>query len=171
MNRAVFLDRDGIVNKAIVKDGKPYPPKDVNQIHFIKYFQNVMNRLKKEGFKVFVFTNQPDVARGTQTKEQVEKINNYIFKKLPIDKIYCCYHDDKDNCECRKPKPGMILQAAKEFDIDLKKSWVIGDRSKDIEAGIAAGCKTIFVDYGYKEKLNCKPSVVIKYIEGEFYES
>lgn len=151
MKKAVFFDRDGIINEAIIKNGKPYSPKNLDEFKFVKGIGSLIWNLTKKRFFIFVITNQPDVARGTQTKKEIKKIHNKIKDDLFVDKIYTCFHDDKDNCKCRKPKSGMILKSAKEFNIDLKNSWVIGDRLKDVLAGINAGCKTIFVDYGYEE--------------------
>lgn len=160
-NKAVFFDRDGIINKAIVKNGKPYSPKNLDEFEFTNGILDCFFLFPK--YHLFIITNQPDVARKKQSKKNIEEINNYICEKLPITRVYCCYHDDKDDCDCRKPKPGMILQAAELFKIDLKKSWVIGDRDKDIEAGISAGCKTIFVDYNYdNDCLKCEPDYIVK---------
>jgi len=108
--------------------------------------------LHDEGYLLIVVTNQPDVARGTQTREVVESINQFLLDNLPIEKVYTCYHDNADGCDCRKPKPGLLLQAAREYDIDLNSSYMVGDRWSDIEAGNASGCKTIYIHYGYEEK-------------------
>jgi D-glycero-D-manno-heptose 1,7-bisphosphate phosphatase len=97
-------------------------------------------------------TNQPDVARGTTSREAVEEINKHLALHLVIDEFYSCFHDSDDNCDCRKPKPGSLLAAAKKHSIDLGASYMVGDRWRDIEAGKQAGCKTIFIDYGYTEK-------------------
>jgi D-glycero-D-manno-heptose 1,7-bisphosphate phosphatase len=151
MNRAVFLDRDGVINKAVIKNGKPYPPKNLDTLELIDNVKDLLHLLKKEGFKLIVVTNQPDVARKKISKRTVDLINNYLLNLLPIDNIETCFHDDSDNCICRKPLPGLILSSAKRYNIDLKKSYLIGDRWKDIAAGKAANCKTIFIDYNYDE--------------------
>ena len=96
-------------------------------------------------------TNQPDVARGTQTREIVEQINAFLLDRLPIEEIFVCYHDNHDQCDCRKPKPGLIIAAAQKYKIDLNNSFMIGDRWTDVEAGRRAGCKTFFIDYEYNE--------------------
>jgi D-glycero-D-manno-heptose 1,7-bisphosphate phosphatase len=160
--KAVFLDRDGVINKVVVRGNKPYPPSDLKEFEFTDNIKETLEKLKKEGFYLLIFSNQPDVARGKISIKDVELINEYILKNLPIDRIYCCYHDDADNCECRKPKTGMIMQARRDYNLDLKKCFVVGDRWRDIEAGKNAGCKTIFVDYGYDEGLKSKPDFVVK---------
>ena len=152
MNRAVFLDRDGVINRAIVREGKPYPPKDLTELEVLPGVPEALAALKKAEYKLIVVTNQPDVARGTVKKEVVESINNQLNSTLPLDEFRTCYHDDHEACECRKPAPGALLAAASEHDIDLERSYMIGDRWRDIEAGQRAGCKTVFIDYGYSEK-------------------
>jgi D-glycero-D-manno-heptose 1,7-bisphosphate phosphatase len=149
--RAVFLDRDGVLNRAIVQEGKPYPPRTLAEVEILPGVIKALQLLKKAGFVLIVVSNQPDVARGTTTIKAVEEINAYVGKKLPVDRFIVCY-EDGDDSECRKPHPGMLFAGAKEFDIDLKMSFMIGDRWRDIDAGIAAGCKTFFIDYKYSEK-------------------
>ena len=150
-NRAVLLDRDGVLNKAIIRDGKPYPPASLNEVVILPGARFALPILKREGFFLVGITNQPDVARGKQNREVVESINNYLLDQLPILEIFVCYHDNKDNCDCRKPKSGLIHKAAKKYEINLTQSYMIGDRWKDIEAGKRAGCKTIFINYQYDE--------------------
>ena len=149
---AVFLDRDGIINQAIIRDGKPYPPNGLDEFVIIPETVSALSILVEAGYTLIGITNQPDVARGTQSKENVEIFNTLIQSSTPVKEIFVCYHDDKDGCSCRKPKPGLIFQAAKKFDLDLSQSWMVGDRWKDIAAGHAAGVRTIFVDYQYSEK-------------------
>jgi len=148
---AVFLDRDGIINRAMVRDGRPYPPSQLGELEILPGSITSLLRLADFGYVLIGVTNQPDVARGLQSREMVEAFNTLIQSKLPIREIFVCYHDDMDNCECRKPKPGLILKAADKYGLDLSKSWMVGDRWKDIAAGRAAGLKTIFVDYHYSE--------------------
>jgi D-glycero-D-manno-heptose 1,7-bisphosphate phosphatase len=150
--KAVFFDRDGVLNDAIVKDGKPYPPSSMNELHIDEDVPRELNRLVCEGFILIGITNQPDVARGTQRREVVESINEAIMKVLPLHEIRVCYHDDADHCKCRKPKPGLILDASEDYHINLALSYVVGDRWKDIEAGKRAGCRTIWINRGYKER-------------------
>lgn len=149
--RAVFLDRDGVLNRAMVRDGKPFPPSSVAEVEILPGVPEALRRLKTAGFMLIVVSNQPDVARGTTPRETVEAINAYLASRLPIDRFIMCY-DDGDFADCRKPRPGMLLAGAAEFDVDLGASYMIGDRWRDIDAGIAAGCKTVFIDYGYSER-------------------
>ena len=151
MRKAIFLDRDGVVNHSVVKNGKPYPPRTLSELKIIEGSAEAIRILNKS-YLVFIITNQPDISRGTLTNANLNLIHSYLLKTLEINEIFTCTHDDHDKCFCRKPKPGMIVSAAKKYNIDLKKSYVVGDRWKDIEAGINAGCKTVFIDYGYSEK-------------------
>lgn len=152
MRRAVFIDRDGVINRAVVRDGKPYPPANLAELEIIYGVPQALQDLKSAGYLLIVVTNQPDVARGTTKREVVEQINAHLLHTLPLDEIRSCYHDSSDGCDCRKPKPGMLLAATRAHDINLKKSYMIGDRWRDTEAGRKAGCITIFIDYGYAEK-------------------
>ena len=150
--RAVFLDRDGVLNRAIIRHGKPYPPADLTELEVLPGVSESLALLKAAGYMLIVVTNQPDVARGTTSKSLVEAINNDLAQRLPIDEFRTCYHDSKDGCSCRKPSPGSMISAAQQHRLDLSLSYMVGDRWRDIEAGQRAGCKTIFIDYGYDEK-------------------
>ena len=151
MKKAIFLDRDGVINKAIVKNGLPTPPNLLDELKILPGVKESILKLKKLNFVCIVVTNQPDVSRRKINKNTVIKINNFLKKKIKLDDIFVCYHDDKDNCNCRKPKPGLLLQAGKKWNVDFKKSFMIGDRWKDIQAGENVGCKTIYLDYSYKD--------------------
>lgn len=152
LNRAVFLDRDGVLNEAVVRGGKPYPPSTVAELKIFDDAPAALNRLRQEGFLLIVVTNQPDVARGAVNRPALEAINNSLLSKLPLDDIYVCEHDDPDNCSCRKPKPGLLLRAVDKYQIDLNYSYMVGDRWRDIDAGFAAGCRTIWIDRKYNER-------------------
>ena len=152
MRRAVFLDRDGVINRAIVRDGKPYPPANLAAVEILPGVPDALSALHNANFLLIVVTNQPDVARGTTPQVVVEEINNYLASCLPIDAFRTCYHDSGDGCNCRKPLPGLLLAAATQHGIDLGQSYMVGDRWRDAEAGQRAGCKTFFIDYGYAEK-------------------
>ena len=152
MRRAVFLDRDGVINRAEVHEGKPYPPASLSAMEILPGVSQALSALHQAGWLLIVVTNQPDVARGTMAREIVEEINNYLKTVLPIDEFRTCYHDSGDNCDCRKPLPGALLSASRYFAIDLNKSFMVGDRWRDMEAGQRAGCKTVFLDHGYSEK-------------------
>jgi D-glycero-D-manno-heptose 1,7-bisphosphate phosphatase len=150
MRRAVFLDRDGVLNEAVVREGKPYPPQSDTEVVMMANAPAALAALEALGFFLVVVTNQPDVARGTQTRAMVDAINNLLRERLPLDAFYVCDHDG-DRCHCRKPKPGMLLDAARDHGIDLASSYLIGDRYRDIEAGQAAGVASIWIDRGYRE--------------------
>ena len=161
MNRAVFLDRDGVINRACVRDGKSYPPGSLAEVEILPGVAFAVERLKSAGYLLIVVTNQPDVATGKTPRSVVDQINSFLAKTLPVDEFRTCYHDDKDGCQCRKPLPGALLEAAKMHNIDLSKSFMIGDRWRDIEAGAAAGCKTFFINYGYLEKQPDYPDFIV----------
>ncbi len=149
--RAVFLDRDGVINRATVRDGKPYAPATLDELEVLDGVPDALAKLREAGFRLIVVTNQPDVARGAQTRETVEAMHARLASALPVDEIVACYHDG-DACDCRKPKPGALLDAARRHDIELDRSFMVGDRWRDIEAGQRAGCRCLFVDHGYTEQ-------------------
>jgi D-glycero-D-manno-heptose 1,7-bisphosphate phosphatase len=150
-NPAVFLDRDGVMNRAFVREGMPYPPARLEDVEILSGAITSLQRLADHGYILIGVTNQPDVSRGTQSRQVVESMNALVQSRLPVHEIFVCYHDNSDDCDCRKPKPGLILQAAKKYGLDLSLSWMVGDRWKDIAAGQAAGLKTVFLDYHYAE--------------------
>jgi D-glycero-D-manno-heptose 1,7-bisphosphate phosphatase len=150
--RAVFLDRDGVLNEAIVAGGVPQAPARVEDFHLAAGSEAALARLKELGFVLVVVTNQPGVARGEISREQVERMHELLRAALPLDAVYACYHDDADHCDCRKPKPGMLARAAAEHALDLSRSYLIGDRWRDVGAARAAGCKAILIDYQYPER-------------------
>lgn len=150
--RAVFLDRDGVLNKAVVRGAKPFPPASVAELCILPGVHEALLQLRAGGFLLYVVTNQPDVARGTQTRASVEQMNAFLHNVLPLDGFYVCYHDKRDACYCRKPAPGLLLSAAYEHRIDLHESYLVGDRWSDVEAGQRAGCLTAWIDCGYAER-------------------
>jgi D-glycero-D-manno-heptose 1,7-bisphosphate phosphatase len=155
-SRAVFLDRDGVLNEVVVREGKPYPPASVAEMTIAPDVAPALERLKAAGYRLVVVTNQPDVARGQQTREAVEAINAALAACLPVDEFRVCYHDDRDECSCRKPKPGLLRQAPLH---DLERSVMVGDRWRDIEAGQRAGVRaTILIDRGYAEGCTVEPN-------------
>jgi D-glycero-D-manno-heptose 1,7-bisphosphate phosphatase len=158
-HRAVFLDRDGVINRALEVDGQPYPPTNLTEFQILPDVAGACTRLKQAGYLLVVATNQPDVGRGTLEKEIVEKLHAEMCRRLPIDRVEVCYHPGggRSDCDCRKPKPGMLRRAARELGIDLKQSWMVGDRWRDVDCGHAAGCRTVFIDRGYAEALRQKP--------------
>ncbi len=160
--RAVFLDRDGVINRGVVRDGKPYPPDSLAELEILPGVPDALERLRAAGFLNVIVTNQPDVATGTQRREVVEAMHARLLATLAIDAVKVCYHVAADNCACRKPKPGMLQEAAAELGIDLTASFLVGDRWRDIGAAHAAGCKAYFVERDYKEKWPDKPYVAVK---------
>ena len=152
MNKAAFLDRDCVINASILVEGTPKPPKSVGEVVILDGVIEAIQLLRLNGYIPVVVTNQPDVARGSSSIELVQDINRSIGMNTSIHHFYTCFHDDSDDCKCRKPKPGLILRAAKELDIDLSKSFMVGDRWKDIAAGLKAGVTCYFIDHSYGER-------------------
>lgn len=167
MGKAIFFDRDGVLNKSIIRNGKPFPPSNLAEVELTDSIFELCSYLKNLGYLLLIVTNQPDVARGAQTEQAVAEINDYLKEALDIDMVYCCMHDDRHNCDCRKPKSGMMLAGLRDFSLEPNKCYLVGDRWKDIEAGANAGIKTIFIDYGYAEK-GCSPDYIVKKIEDIF---
>jgi D-glycero-D-manno-heptose 1,7-bisphosphate phosphatase len=149
--KAVFLDRDGVINQTIFRMGKPRAPYTLEEFSFLPGVQEAVDFLREEGFELIIVTNQPDVARGWVTREAIDLVNQYISEALGIQDIRACFHTEHDKCECRKPRPGMLIDAALEHDIDLEKSFMVGDRGSDIEAGKLAGCKTVLISNSAEE--------------------
>ena len=160
-NRAVFLDRDGVINQAIVRNGQPYPPANSGELKLLPDVSEACRLLKNEGFYLVVVTNQPDVGRDSMDQKVVEAIHRQILETFPIDRIEVCYDCD-DSSEFRKPNPGMLKHAAQALDVDLDQSFMVGDRWRDVDCGHAAGCRTIFVDHGYSELLKKSPHYRVK---------
>lgn len=159
---AVFLDRDGVINQPIVVDNRPYPPKSVQEFVLLPRVREALVTLQQAGYFLSVVTNQPDVGRGTVDQTAVEAIHAHMHEMLPLDDIRVCYDDGRQvDSRHRKPHPGMLLDAAAEFSLDLPASFMIGDRWRDVEAGLNAGCKTIFIDYQYGESLLRTPDYTV----------
>jgi D-glycero-D-manno-heptose 1,7-bisphosphate phosphatase len=159
-HRAVFLDRDGVINRPLIRAGKPYPPATLDEFEILPGVHEACHLLKNLGFLLVVATNQPDVGRGTLARKVVEAIHKWLLQQLPIDRVMTCFHGGAahgDPCDCRKPRPGMLFRAAEALKIDLARSFMIGDRWRDVECGFNAGCKTIFIDWSYEEKLKRNP--------------
>ena len=158
MNRAVFLDRDGVINRPVVRGGRPYPPATVAEFEILPGVPEACAQLKAAGFLLIVATNQPDVGRGTQRREVVEAMHAAMCAALPIDRVEVCYDPGQgEPSEFRKPAPGMLLRAARELRIDLAASFMVGDRWRDIDCGATAGCTTLFIEYSYDEPLRAQP--------------
>jgi len=152
MRKAVFLDRDGVLSKAFIKNGRSFAPKNLKDFKLFSESKKSVKKLQLSGFMVIVVTNQPDVGKKIISKKILKKMHYKLKKVAKVDAIYTCTHSQNMNCNCRKPKPGMILKAAKKYKINLKKSFMIGDRLSDIIAGQKANCRSIFLDKKYFEK-------------------
>ena len=159
---AVFLDRDGVLNRTVVTDGVPHPPQTVDELELLPGVAEALSELVSLGFVLPVVTNQPDVARGTQTLAEVEAINAKLASLLPITEIFTCYHDSPDKCECRKPKAGLLIQAQNRYNIDLNRSFMVGDRWSDIVAGATVGCRTLLVATEYSNADRCQPDYTVR---------
>ncbi len=162
--RAVFLDRDGVLNRALTRDGRPYPPASLAEFEILPGVAEACRRLKAAGYVLVVATNQPDVGRGTMRREVVEELHRHLCQKLPIDRVEVCYAAGGETPpdEDRKPRPGMLRRAARELGIDLARSYMVGDRWRDIDCGHAAGCRTVLIDYQYAEELRQAPDHRVK---------
>lgn len=161
MNAAVFLDRDGTLNRIVERNRRPYPPATLADFVLLPDVPESLNRLHEAGFKLIVATNQPDVGKGIQQESVVRAMHDRLLDWLPLDDIYVCYHGDEDDCTCRKPKPGMLVEAAGKWNIDLRRSYMVGDRWRDIGAGQAAGCTTIWIQTEYEERQPEVPDAVV----------
>jgi D-glycero-D-manno-heptose 1,7-bisphosphate phosphatase len=162
---AVFLDRDGVINRVAIRNGMPHPPSHVKEFELYEDVPDGCARLKAANFLLVVITNQPDVGRGAQSREAVEAMNLKMQLALPLlDRIEICYHAGErygQPCDCRKPRPGLILRAVAGLNIDPKRSYVIGDRWRDVDCARAAGCRAILIERGYNESLQQAPDFTV----------
>ena len=156
----MFLDRDGVVNRVIMRDGRPASPLSLAELHLLPGVVDAVARLRDAGYVVVLATNQPDAAAGTREREVAERLNEEVRRHVPLDGVKVCYHRDGDGCACRKPKPGLLLEAAREWSLDLRRSFMVGDRWRDVSAGRAAGCTTVLVGDGYGEAFPDAPDLV-----------
>lgn len=154
---AAFLDRDGVLNRAFVRQGTPHPPLRVEEVEILPGVPEACDALSRAGLLLIGVTNQPDVARGAQTRDEVERINRHLMRSLTLLDILTCFHDDAEGCACRKPRPGLLVQAARAHGIDLRRSFMVGDRWSDVAAGGAAGCLTFLITAPYNERRRCAP--------------
>lgn len=162
MRAAVFLDRDGVLNETVLRNGVPHPPASVEELAILPGVEEACGALRDAGLALICVTNQPDVSRGTQPREAVDRINAVVLARLHLDAICVCWHDDGDACACRKPRPGLLLASAERMNVDLRRSVMVGDRWRDVAAGKAAGCRTVFVDRGYAETRAEAPDLVVR---------
>jgi D-glycero-D-manno-heptose 1,7-bisphosphate phosphatase len=154
---AVFLDRDGVLNRPVVRDGKPYAPMTMAELELLPGVEEACAALKRAGFLLVMVTNQPEIERGNVARGMVDSMNDSVARALGLDVVKLCPHDDAQRCQCRKPKPGMLQEVERDFGVDLSSSYLVGDRWRDVAAGQNAGCKTIFIDLGYKEQRPTNP--------------
>jgi D-glycero-D-manno-heptose 1,7-bisphosphate phosphatase len=161
MRLAVFLDRDGVLNRIAVQAGVPHPPASADEVELLPGVPEALALLAREGLLLIGVTNQPDVARGTRTRAAVELINQRLMAQLPLAAIYTCYHDDPDSCECRKPRPGLLIQSGRTHNVDIGRSFMVGDRWSDVVAGQLAGCRTFLIDMPYSQRQRCAPDYVV----------
>jgi D-glycero-D-manno-heptose 1,7-bisphosphate phosphatase len=157
----VFLDRDGVIVVPQFRDRRSFAPRRLEDFSLYPDAAASLRRLKQAGFLLAVITNQPDVGNGLISRSEVDAMHETMARELPLDAIKACFHGQVDHCDCRKPKPGMILEAAIELGINLRKSFMVGDRKSDVEAGRAAGCATVFIDLGYAEPAPDSPDYVV----------
>jgi D-glycero-D-manno-heptose 1,7-bisphosphate phosphatase len=166
-SRAVFLDRDGVLVRALAgEDGTPRSAASLEELELLPDAAEACGALAAAGFTLVVVTNQPEIARGRLDAEMVDSQNAVLLEALPLDEVLVCPHDDEDGCACRKPKPGMLLDAAARLGLDLGASFMVGDRWRDVDAGRSAGCRVVFVDRGYDEPLREEPDAVVQSVEG-----
>jgi len=161
---AVFLDRDGTLIRAPVVDGRPASIREEDELELEPGAGDACGALAAAGFPLIVVTNQPEIARGTQSPATVERIHARMLELLPLDEIVVCPHDDEDDCACRKPKPGMLVDAAERLVLDLGASYMVGDRWRDVEAGQRASCTTVFLNREYSETVPERPDVTVRTI-------
>jgi D-glycero-D-manno-heptose 1,7-bisphosphate phosphatase len=159
---AVYLDRDGVLIESFLRAGKPFAPTRFEDFAIIPESYDALARLKDAGFALVVVTNQPDVGNGHVEQSVVERMNEVLCAELPIDVLKCCFHAQGAGCDCRKPAPGMLIAAALELDLDCARSYMVGDRWSDVDAGHAAGCKTIFIDRGYDPPRAIQPDFIVR---------
>jgi D-glycero-D-manno-heptose 1,7-bisphosphate phosphatase len=156
---AVFLDRDGVLNRSVFRDGVASPPHTLGEFEFLPGVSRAVELLRGAGFVLVVVTNQPDIARGTQATSAVDALNDVVVRELGVDAVLVCPHDDADGCACRKPKPGLLFEAMERFEIVPERSFMVGDRWRDVAAGLAAGCRTVQVGSLDEGALSVTPTV------------
>jgi D-glycero-D-manno-heptose 1,7-bisphosphate phosphatase len=159
---AVLLDRDGVLNRVFVRDGVSHPPAHPCEFELLPGVPEALARLSFAGLALAVVTNQPDVARGTQTRAGVEVLNDLVRSALPVLDVLTCCHDNADDCPCRKPRPGLLIEAGRRWGLDLSRSFMVGDRWSDVEAGRAAGCRTVLVEMPWSGRARCRPDHCVR---------
>ena len=146
---AIFLDRDGVLNDVVWRDGRPASPRSAAELRIADGAAEAVEAFRAAGYLTFVVTNQPDVRRGRMTAEALDDVHAALDEVLAVDEIRACLHDDADACDCRKPKAGMVLDLAARWGVDLSASWMVGDMDRDIQSGRAAGVRTVLLARPY----------------------
>ena len=168
MTAVAFLDRDGVLIRSSVDDhGVPVPPRTPGELELLPRTAEACRLLRAAGFRLVVVTNQPDVARGTIDRAAVEEMNERLSQELGLDDVRVCWHDDGDGCNCRKPEPGLLIDAMHELRAESSDCVVVGDRWRDVEAGRRAGCRTVLVGDGYGEHFPSAPDMRV----GDIWEA
>ena len=162
MRRAVFIDRDGVINRSLLRGGRPFAPIHPEDLVILPGVAEALLKLRAAGFLNIVVTNQPDIATGLQRRETLDEMHSRLTAELALDEIRICPHVDADNCACRKPKAGLLIDAAREHNINLNTSCMVGDRWRDIEAGQIVNCECYFINYKYDEKQPKKPYLTVQ---------
>jgi D-glycero-D-manno-heptose 1,7-bisphosphate phosphatase len=160
--RAVFLDRDGVLNANLIRNNRPYAPRTLDEFSVLPGVEDAVRQIKVAGFLAIVATNQPDVPDGITSRATVDAFHAELRRRMPLDDIKICFHNNAAHCTCRKPLPGLLLEAAAERGIDLAASYMVGDRWRDVKAGQAVGCHAIFVDYGLTQDEAVEPDAIVK---------
>lgn len=160
-SRAIFLDRDGVLVIPEFRDGRSFAPRKLADFRIYPGAAESARQLKDAGYRLVVVTNQPDVGNGLVDRSVVEKMHQKLCASIPVDAIEVCYHTNADNCDCRKPKPGMLLRAAERLGLDCRRSVMVGDRWSDVEAAKAVGCRSVFIDLNYRDRRPEQPDFVV----------
>jgi D-glycero-D-manno-heptose 1,7-bisphosphate phosphatase len=145
MMQGVFIERDGILNRVRVERQHQVSPLTLEEFHVNEALFPLLGKLKAEGLLVIGTTNQPGLSRGYQSRRELERMHEKLARALPLDDILTCPHDDADHCSCRKPKPGLLMEAAFKWHLELERSFVISDKWQDAEAARAAGCTSLLL--------------------------
>jgi D-glycero-D-manno-heptose 1,7-bisphosphate phosphatase len=162
VSKAIFLDRDGVINRVILRDRRPFSPRNMDEFEILEKVSEAVALFQKVGLVVVVITNQPDLAKGLVSESLISEIHEKIRNEIGINHFYFCGHSDLQNCACRKPKVGMLLQASRDLGINLDSSYLVGDRWKDIKAGQEVGCKCYYIDNNYDEPRPSSPFYTVK---------
>jgi|TARA_B100002003_G_C13900753_1_gene438818 D-glycero-D-manno-heptose 1,7-bisphosphate phosphatase len=168
MSRAVFFDRDGVLNELVNRDGGFFSPLTLEDFHLFPDTRDVINEIRSKGYLCITVSNQPDVARGYLKRSELNRMTQILSSTLHLDDVFYCLHDDSDDCDCRKPKPGLLFQAQKKWDIDLCESIMIGDTWKDVEAARNASVRMVLFEAKYNLHLEAENKITDLFQIGKF---